>query len=568
MNKLRSSDFEKSLRRGVKAEIRKSPALKAEYRRVRKSTRQRSVGYVGLLVIGLILPGVAYGVSIATHHLQTGLALVNLWVLALSLLQVNTLVATVYRSPDTFALFFLPVPESFIFAHNFRSFIIKSICWLFPPVLIGYITLAIWAQTPSGIIIAIIASLLSWFTMLSLTLLFVARLPWLPYNLFTGAIIFFPMILVFTQHLIGPLVLHVLDSNAQTLNLLLPSGWAPSVFYVAGKQTVDLTWGLLIPTTAIIFTSKSSIAILRRNFVFTEQVQPEPADILPAENQTPALAANSVPADRPIGPTAIEEIISSGTFLKRAETPAGFIEKMYWAWLSDREQQLTEFVYPFGMPITKKWLSVFRNLGICAVLVIILHALQTRLAICILILGLFITGCQSIALLLNSGQAFVASFTSGLRVPSHAIYGIGFHELGRVLLKFTIVQLPLALLWLLIAAGVSAYTFSISIPMTAFIAVKVAMLAIAVRVMVLIISFSSLSNDTSRFNFPTVAFVTTMIGLVLTMLGLGVASFFVSGWWSIATCSLAIIFSLLFYAAYGFWYNRSGFDLLAAVQQI
>lgn len=135
-------------------------------------------------------------------------------------------------------------------------------------------------------------------------------------------------------------------------------------------------------------------------------------------------------------------------------------------------------------------------------------------------------------------------------VSRRLLFGIGYHEIGRVVFKLCAVQLPFVLLWLLSASALIAYVFSLPVLLSLAVGLKIGCTGIAARICLLVVSFSSLTNDTSRSTIRTLAFAAMMMVMVLLTGGSAVVSF-VPYWWGFLGCLATVTFAVGFYFGYG-----------------
>jgi len=181
-------------------------------------------------------------------------------------------------------------------------------------------------------------------------------------------------------------------------------------------------------------------------------------------------------------------------------------------------------------------------------------------------IGLFITGFQALGRMLDAGRAFQAIPCSGVNIPMYAVYPIGYRELGRVLMKYTTVQAPALLAFTVFASVLTVAVIKQPIAMGAIIGCKLAILVVGARAFALALSFSSNTNDTSGFRFHVFALIALIVfGGILFLLLAGAS--LATQWLGWIFCLAAVAQSYAFFRIYGWFYNRTRFDLMAFPRQ-
>lgn len=558
--KLHSPKFEKALRQEVKRAVRDSPALKREFRRANRFRRKSNIGFVLRPLFGLVLGFLVWCVTTTTRHIASGLAVINLWMFgALFLQQIWT---RLYSSPDRVALTLLPVTTEQIFRWQLQKVFRLSWFTLFN-LFVGFGVLAFYYNLPSWKWAAtFLLAILSWVTLLALLAFCAARLPRKPLQIISTGIILMGFVLLFGRDIIGGVAIKALDQSAPALNLLLPTGWPPSLF-----QTIvtDSQWWMLLllfPVSAIVWTTRNSLQMLSKNFQYREHILAEPSDLVPGE-EPPGKSSSARPIH--LGPTAIEEIIQSRIFLGWPRWPqGGWWEQRLWRWFDHREQALAEFVFPNGFAIMIPWIKTFRNLLLAAVIAYAVGLVNPTWKLSVLGVGLFVTLCQALAQIQNHGRAFQLRSCSGVNIPIYAIFGIGFRELSRVLFKCSIIQIPLLLAFALAASLITAFLAEYPIIAAILIGLKFGCLLFASRFIFVTLAFSSGTNDTARFRFRAVVLVLFIILLGLLFVGLGGLGLFVPrqpiSW---MLCAFAMLDAFAFFWIYSWFYNSGRFDLMS-----
>jgi hypothetical protein len=410
-------------------------------------------------------------------------------------------------------------------------------------------------------------ALVTWLQVLALAAFSAVRFPRWPYPLFSGGFILAGFALFVSWSVIGPGVVSLLSQSAPILNQLLPTGWAPLLFQALLSGT---RWSLLLFAAAVgvvLTTIPSSLARLRSSYVFIEQIVPEVSDLIPgAEPQTPSESKIETGAERPIrvGPTAIEEMVQSRQFFSAyGWTDGGWLERQLWSWLTDREKVLAEFAFPDGVRLVGPWGKILRNLAICWLAAVAGDLVGPDVGWWILGIGLFFTGSLALARVVGSGRVFQAVSCSGVTIPLYAGYPVGFREMARFLFKISLVQIIPLVLFSVAASMLVFYRLHQPLLAAAIFGLKTAGLIVASRFIFVACSFSSGTNDTASFRLRTVALITFVLCFGFGFLGLAGASLFVPVQGVAWLCwGLAALDAYLFFAVYGWFYNRNRFDLM------
>jgi len=374
--------------------------------------------------------------------------------------------------------------------------------------------------------------------------------------------------LILGKEYIGTMLLNLLDHNASTINLLLPTGWPVSLFNLLLRDPNWIYLVLLLPIAALLWPVKGSIAFLGRGYQYKERVLSPAPDLIPGAEPLPSVS--QIPDQIPrVGATVIEEVIRSGQFLSpSAWHNAGWFESILWRWFNDRERALSDFVFPNGLAISRSWQTVFRNLAIGIAVAFTAGIASPSARIWLLGIGLFITVCHALALLLVTGRAFQLVISSGVAVPMYASLGIGLGELAALLIKCSAVQIPLLLPFTVICSTIVVWQTGFPLQFGLWFGLKIAVLLLAARFIALTFGFSGGTNDTCGFRFRTVGLVLSVIFLTLAFGGLGVAGLFVSD--QLKACAfltLAVLDGYAVFRVYAWFYNANRFDLLRIPQR-
>jgi hypothetical protein len=326
----------------------------------------------------------------------------------------------------------------------------------------------------------------------------------------------------------------------------------------------------LVPIVATLATLRKSVASLRASYHLSEPIMPEAPDLMPdGEDENGMATVMASDKLQRVGPTAIEECIQSRQFLAGPDWhQKGRFESLLWAWLSAREKALAEFVFPNGLNISRPWRRIARIAVITCLAGLVAGFVSLLVQIWVLGAGFFVTSCMVLAQILASGRAFQPVMCSGLNVPLYAGYPIGFRELARFLLKYTLVQFPMLLAFTVACGILIFYLLHLPLTLGALSGLKTAGLLLASRFIAVTGSFSSGTNDTSRFRLRSALLFLSAVVFGVGFFALAGASLFIPqqfGSWLL--WALAGLDAYLFFRIYGWFYHRNRFDLMSLPRQ-
>jgi len=567
--KLHSPAFEKQLRRDVRQAVRSSPKLRKEARRTRKPHHYslRILMRSGLTVF---LGVAVWWISEQTKKPAAALAVISLWLFIWLCARVQGVLTCLYSDPDLNAFVILPIRLDRVFRWQ-----LQKLCW--PSVMSLVDLLAAlgafgWFHgvTPVNWAILLVLALLSWVTFLALALLCAARWPRLPYGMVPAAGVLLGLACMFGRDFIGKHLVALLSRCATEINFLLPTGWPLSLARLLVEEGQGLTLLLLIPIVGVIWAMKGSLARLRENYEFAETTIEEAPDLVPGEESVAPTAVNALPeSPYHLGATAIEEIILSRQFFAGSKWyDQGWLERLLWAWFKPREKALSEFVFPAGFGIAAPWRKIFRNLFIAVLAALVLGLVGPGLRVWVFGLGVFVTVCQALAQILGTGRAFQPSQCSGVNIPIYAAYAIGFRELARLLFKYSFVQLPVFIPFIVLCTTPIAWLAGLPVMDGMSLGLKAGGLLLAARFITVTLAFSSGTNDTTGFRFRNLALLAAVVCLGLLFLALGAVGMLapvgMAAWGFLA---LAVLDAYAFFRIYGWFYHANRFDLMKAVAQ-
>jgi hypothetical protein len=558
--KLHSPAFEKRLRHGVKAAVRRSPALRKDP--ARKYRWQYTFKPLGRPLVTAGLGFAIWRVVELTGHPLTGLAVTTLWAFAWIVLRARNLQVHLFQADDLAALAYLPMAEPEIFRWQMSKFYRSSATSL-ADLLVCLGVLALYVRLPGVAWPAVVpVAVLSWAVVVACSMLLAARWPGLPYGLASIGLYGFGLILWFSQGWLAPRVLGFVDRHALVLAVLLPPGWGSSQFLLLKEpRQWPVVW-LLLPASLLLLTARGSLARLRDGYGLIETIQPEAPDIVPGEQ--PVARTDATP-ETPVrlDVSSIEDIILSRRFLAPAPpTRRDWFERQLHRWCDAREQVLADFLFPDGFPVLAPWTSIFRNLAIVVIVGLLLVNVAPTAGAWTVGVGLAAVSLQTLAQFLPTGTAFQELWFSGVKVHAYVAYGIGFRELSRFLSKISLVQFPLILIWLTGSSLLVGQLTHWPVAAALLIALKGSALVVASRFVLLTLMFSAGTNDTSRLirAAPLLACFVLFGGGFLALSG---GSVYVSHAAGCALSLLAVLDAYVLLRVYGWLYNGRRFDLMA-----
>jgi hypothetical protein len=222
--KLHSPQFEKALRKSVKRTVRSSPELKREFRRAKRFRRNSRLGWIFRPLFASLVGFVVWAATATTGHVATGLAIINLWMLASLSFLAQGMWTRLHASSDMGALTLLPISRERIFRWQLQKFFRYSLLTLLD-LLVCFGALAYYCGfSPLKWAAAFAVAIVSWGTLLALVGFCLARLPRSPFQIISSGLLVIGVAVFFGRQFIWPIVLKAIDQVAPGLNLILPVG--------------------------------------------------------------------------------------------------------------------------------------------------------------------------------------------------------------------------------------------------------------------------------------------------------------------------------------------------------
>lgn len=557
--KLHSPSLEKSLVREIRKATRASPSLIRQAKQSRKVNGTRSRAWLGFLFVTL-LPVVLTAMTIGSSgHPITGLAFLSLLLVAFAVSVANSLWTALHAHQHLSVLHLLPIPAEGIFRWQTQGAIRRQF-----PHLIGICgalcAFALYAGIPLMAWAALVPlGLLAWLSVLACGLLCAAFVPPRQVALVNAAVWTCGFLLLISNKLVGSHVLRLIDSNALQIMNTLPTGWSlQACLYFLGRDPATIILPVLA-SVALAGTIGWSWTRMRLSYV---KASPEPDPVITwQDGDEPEAHASALP-DAPL--VEIEAALRTRAFLEAGPWAAstGPLEKWLWQWFTPRERVLSEFAFFDAPSISRSWVRITKTLVFAIAITLACSFILATAKIWVVLAGLLAVVFQVMKNMLDNGAAFRVAWTSNGQVPQHALYGIGYEELSQLLVKVSLIQVPLAL-----SAGAATGCFAAMALGSvwwggALMGAKIALLFFPLRYISLVFAFSAESNDTTGLRPRQIAvFLILMLGALL-FLGAGVVSIFwptpmVAWMWLIVTVVIAVCFHWL----YGKVFNANWFDV-------
>ena len=556
--KIHSPAFEKTLKRQCKRAVRTTPEARREYSRIKGHSRfQRQYSFFRFVrpIFSLVFGCMVFAVAQQIGHRAPALALVSLLAFVFATYRARNLLNQLYAAPDLAALVMLPISEQEIFRWEFQKMIRRSV-WSLLDLSIAFAGLGVYYHFSAvQYALLLLISVIVWIMVVALAVFGAAFFPRLPYRIITLALFAILWFCVLNDWFRAEMVA-LLDAYGRPLSILLPTGWAVSLFNLL-TPPIDWFYLLLVAPVAVIIGSvRISIARLRRDYSFHEPMVPEAPDILPTSE---AEVAAAVPGSARID---IEELIASRRFLAATQwQQRGWLEKILWKWLSERERVLVEFAFANGIEIQKPWRKILITMVVASLLSGVVSLLSSAVALCIMGAGLFGAFCAALQQL-SGARCFHAIPSSGIAMPVYSAYPVGYSELARMLFKRAVVQIPLLFAGTIAGSLILAYVAHFPMAAALIFGVKIGGVLFAATFIFVALGFSGGTNDT-EIRWRTAHFVLVMMACAVVGIGLGLGAFLpVKPLVSWICWALLILDEYAFFRIYGYFYNRNTFDLM------
>jgi len=420
---------------------------------------------------------------------------------------------------------------------------------------------------PAYVAIPFIAAL-TWAVSASLGFFLTAKTPWFPSSWLALGLILIGLAWLFGNKLFGHQMIAMLDFAAPAINLFSPTGWPLKFFdWMAGAPAWPALAGL-VPILGLLWSYRSCVQQIGARLVYREpEAIPRPPEQVP-----PSMAsaeASSLETGRPLGVTAIEEGILSRDCLELPTWDQEPTQRLLWRWLTPREQILASVIFSRPLPIVRPWLHILKYLFIGLLAWQVMRFLTPDCeflifgGLCLVVL-LFI-----LAQSWPSGAAFRTIGAFGLRISLLAPYPVAFRDISHLLLKCTLIQLPMVAGVVVFLTFIYVASHGVSWPDSALMALtlslRLVLIFTATRLGLLVLNFSSMSNDTSRSWPKTIVTLAVSALEVIVFIGLLCAVVFLPDNFAAWLCGAILIgtqYGLL--RVVGWLWKRGAIDFIGA----
>jgi len=249
----------------------------------------------------------------------------------------------------------------------------------------------------------------------------------------------------------------------------------------------------------------------------------------------------------------------------------GCVERWFLGWLDERERLVLACVAARVPAWTRLTLRSAQCLAVGVAVFWLQRWVPPFLTVGLSWVGYIAVGMGLLfGLPLASGFDEIASGASlyGMQVARVALYPLRVTEFARLTLKAALVRGALLLPVVVAAAWALAEPWGMPVATAAAGGAKVVFLSVALSPCQCVFALSGVSNDTrARLFRGGCLIVLLMVGGALALFGLGAATIFATGTWSVASAlgfaTLAWVLSHLYLCAY----ERGGFDLVSAASE-
>ncbi|MBA4147975.1 MAG: hypothetical protein H0X66_07640 [Verrucomicrobia bacterium] len=562
--KLHSTKLERELRRRVRSEIKRSPELKRESKRIQRRYSMPPMVLFWFFGTMLVLSGMD---SLWKEGgLQAQLVCVTLLSLFLVFWMASHLMNTLYSSPALEAFFHLPILDADVFERQWMLFVRKSSGFMFAfLIMFGSVGFSngydLWGWL--GLLFLIIGQ---WWVCLITAVWMCTRFPRLPYGavVVSGGLGLF--VIMITHEFLSPAVIGFVLKLADTPYWIIPPGWLTLVIESFHSKNYLIALGAFGLVAAFSYSVRFALLRLRQGFCLAEPT--EATDSSNEYDDEVPLRAAAGPGYA-VGPTEILDDIRQRTFLTDdAPDELPWFERLLMRGFNARQRMIARFAMD-ETAWSARWRGAAILVSVLVIATIFVRESSWRPSIILYFVGTYILGARFLSLTNPLGRAFTPSFFSGTNVPWYSGFPLSYHELSQIIIKLNCIRL-LAFAPLVFVYGIAtAVLYNYGWHQGAEITAKALCLLFVAQPAIAVFFFSSGTNDTSRSGYLSMLGVLGFAFAVIVFLGLAGASLFLENDGYAALCILAAgVISLGFHRTYGWAFNRGRFDLMQLPQQI
>ena len=539
-------EFEKKLRALHRAELDRSPELRREFKRRRKSESAMRSRLGRNLLMPIFWTAIFFAMIQRQNNVAWAAGIIALWSAGTALKWGHHWFHQFYASEDLVVLNQLPLNDKQIFQFQLRRYF-GGAGWVAWELLLGYLVLTFLSDGPTVYGLAI-AALGQTVLVLALAIHAASYLHMLPMGTLAGLFRMTAIVLL----VLGMQGFEYTPALVRATEWFLPTGW---INYMLLQSSRD--WAVLllsVPIAAIVYLARFSFERLR-SFYSLEgfEIIPGPAHSPVSENDE--LSASSF--GQRAGPTEIADRINNRYFLEGVNwNLRGGLEQFVGRILSPRERVITEFLVAQdpGWTRSLKW-SFWVWL-----IVSLLVAGFGRSFGTVVFFGAYVLGAATLPLFAGDWRGMRQSAAGGMFMPGYSLYPISFNEMARIFIKVNLVRMLAASPLIVSFAALGAHQLGHSALGGAMIGAKLIVLLICLQPLLALLPISSTTNDTSRM---IGIWLLVFMPLILVILAAGLGVFLSDTKLGVVVSyGLLLMLSTLIFAVYRRAYRAGRFDLL------
>jgi hypothetical protein len=540
-------EFEKKLRALHRTELDRSPELRREFKRRRKSESalRSRIGR------NLLMPIFWSAIFFAMIHRRSDIAwaagIIALWSAGTALKWAHHWFHQFYASEDLVVLNQLPLNDRQIFQFQLRRYF-GGAGWVAWELLLGYLVLSFLPGDGSKPYALALAALGQTVLVLALAIHAASYLHMLPMGTLAGLFRMTAVVLL----VLGMQGFEYTPALVRATEWFLPTGWINYMLLQSNRDWAVLL--LAIPIAAIIYLARFSFERLR-SFYSLEgfEIVPGPSHAAATDNEELTAASFGQRA----GPTEITDRIANRYFLEGVNwNLRGGLEKFVGRLLSPRERVITEFLVAQepGWTRSLKW-----SFWVWMIVSLLVAGFGKSFGT-VVFFGAYVLGAATLPLFAGDWRGMRQSAAGGMFMPGYSLYPISFNEMARIFIKVNLVRILAASPLVVSFAALGAHQLGHSALGGAMIGTKLILLLICLQPLLALLPISSTTNDTSRmlgiwllvFLPLILVILAAALGVFLSDTKLGV----------IASYALLLMLSTLMFVVYRRAYRAGRFDLL------
>jgi hypothetical protein len=540
--------LEARLRTAFRAELQRSPELRQEFKRNRRTGASAFGRALRHILMPLFWACIFFGMIQRQQDARWAAGVVALWAVGTALKWGHQWFQQFYASQNLIVLNLLPLDDRQIFQFQLRRYVAGA-GWILWEMLLGYLVLAFVRDgNAPALYLFVLAAALQAVLVLSLALHAASYLHMLPLGALAGLFRITAVVLL----ILGVQRLEIASTLVTATEFFLPTGWTNYVL-LQGSRDWSI-FALVLPIAAIIYLARFSFDRLR-SYYSLEGFEILPGPPYAAAGEEDELTAASF--HRP-GPTEIEDRVRARYFLEGVDwNLTGPLEKFVARFLSARERIVTEFLVAHDPGWTRsfKW-----SFWVWLVACIVVFGFG-QFGGTIVFFAAYVLGAASLPILGGEWKAMRQAATGGVFIPGYSLYPVAFNEIARIFLKVNLVRICAAAPFIITFAALAAYKLQHSPYIGAAIGAKVLGVLLSVQPLFVLFPISSTTNATSRMS---AIWFLVFAPILLAMMALVVAVFIVGTVLGVlACCVLLLLLATALLLVYRRAYRKGRFDLLS-----